>query len=123
MNFYIAAHDQDAANELASELLSRWGHNTTSRWLSKPFGPTAGHSPDECHQIAQDDHDDIAAADALVVIASPHRVPGGKFVEVGIALGLGKKVYLVGRRENMLMWLPAIKQFDSADLFIEGLHG
>jgi nucleoside 2-deoxyribosyltransferase len=109
MKLYIAGHDQEIANDIASRL-SATGHEITASWLFKPFHPTKHHTAEERVDIAVEDFNDIARADALVIISSDRPVPGGKFVEAGIALGLGKKIFLIGDRENMLMWHPKIRQ-------------
>lgn len=111
MKIYVACHCQDTARNVAV-VLSTAGHEITSRWLHADFKPTDQHREPDRPVIAQEDFDDVAAADALVLVAGPDRYPGGKFVETGIALGMGKHVVVIGRRENMLIWLPAIQQVD-----------
>ena len=118
MKLYIAGHNQEDANKVADALITA-GHEITSSWLSKPFNRTSEYSDAEREKIALEDFNDVAAADALVLLASPKRVPGGKFVEVGIALGQGKPVFVLGHRENMLMWHPNAQQFDSAEDFLK----
>ena len=118
MKIYIAASNQEAAI-LTSLRLIEAGHDITSSWLSEPFDRTVKYSEAERRAIAETDFDDIADADALVCLESDGLIPGGKFVEVGIALGLEKLVCVVGRRENMLMWHPGISQVDSIEEFIE----
>ena len=58
-------------------------------------------------------------SDAILMFSAPRRVPGGKFVELGIALGAGKKVFLIGHRENFLMYHGDIKKYDSIEDFIK----
>lgn len=118
MKLYIAGHDQELAIEIADELMGSKGHDITSRWLSKPFNRTNEHTEEERRDIAEEDYNDVTAADALLLISSPKRVPGGKFVEAGIALGQGKPVHVIGHRENMLMWHPNVHQHDSLDDFM-----
>ena len=111
MNIYIAAHNQAEA-KLVAVVLTIHGHVITSRWLDKPFRPTRSYFFREREGIAQMDFDDVVACDALVLLCPPgrRRSPGGKFVEAGIALGLGRRVYVMGPRENMLLWHPRIIQ-------------
>lgn len=115
MKLYIAGHNQEDAIAVADALMGHSAHQITARWLKKPFNRTNEHSEEERIAIAEEDHSDITAANGLVLLASPKRVPGGKFVEVGIALGQGKPVYILGHRENMLMWHPSVKRFDSVE--------
>lgn len=114
MKIYVAAHCRWAGNHVAT-VLREAGHQITSRWLDMEFKPTDQHSSNEKPAIAQIDFDDDAEADALVLLAGPERYPGGKFVEAGIALGLGRRVVVIGRRENMLMWLPTVEQVETPE--------
>jgi hypothetical protein len=56
--------------------------------------------------IATEDVIDVINCDSLVLVSGPDKYLGGKFVEAGIAIGLGKRVIIIGRRENMLLWHP-----------------
>lgn len=48
---------------------------------------------------------DVAACDVFVLFTKPRSVTGGKHVELGYALGLGKKILLVGKnRENIFQY-------------------
>ena len=118
MYLYIAGQNREEANEVADACMGRNGHIITSRWISKPFNRTHDHTIPERNIIAQEDFDDVTAADAVVLISCEHRIPSGKFVEVGIALGQNKPIYVIGHRENMLMWHPSVEQFDNIDEFL-----
>lgn len=109
MKVYVAAHCRWAAHYVAL-VLQQHGHEVTSGWIYVDFKPTDQHVEPERSVIAQEDFDDVARSEALVLVAGPDRYPGGKFVETGIALGMGKHVVVIGRRENMLIWLPSIHQ-------------
>ena len=108
MKVYVASHDRWAACHVAS-VLEGAGHAVVSMWHEKEFHPTDKHTEAERTAIAIEDCEDVARADALVLIAGPDKYSGGKFVEAGIAVGMGKRVVIIGRRENMLMWLPSIE--------------
>lgn len=114
MKAYIASHECFLAHNTA-ELIASNGVEITSRWHSKDFLPTSNHTEDECIAIAVEDVEDISRADILVLIAGPDRYSGGKFVEAGIAFGQNKPVIVIGRRENMLLWHPAVMQFNNID--------
>jgi nucleoside 2-deoxyribosyltransferase len=106
MKIYIASHDPELAREQARKLV-RLGHTITSRWHDgRPFLKTDEYTEQERRKIAFEDWHDVTEADALLLIAGPDKYSGGKFVEAGIAIGQGKAVYVLGRRENMLMWHP-----------------
>lgn len=104
MKFYIAAHDKELAQDQAKELISL-GFEVTSKWHSKEFLATGSHSLAERFEIAIEDLNDIKRADCLLLLSGPDKYSGGKFVEAGIAYGLGKPVYFKGHRENMLCHL------------------
>ena len=84
-----------------AELLSI-GDTVTSRWLdfrkmrSWSFG------------IARQDCEDLIAADAVVTFTEiPNTIlaTGGRHVEFGLALAQGKRVIIVGPRENVFHYL------------------
>ncbi len=112
MKIYIAAHDQIRARKLA-EKLEAAGHEISSSWVRGEFKRTDNWSILERQEIAKGCTDEVLFSDALVLLDSADKVPGGKFVEMGVALGLGKWVIVSGRRENVLCWHPFIKQVGS----------
>jgi nucleoside 2-deoxyribosyltransferase len=115
MKIYVASHDRQSASSSAA-ILAEAGHQVTSRWHEKAFLKTEEHTVEERIAIAVEDFEDVTAANALVLVAGPERYSGGKFVETGIALGQRKPVVIIGRRENMLMWLPEIMSVDSPEM-------
>lgn len=114
MKLYIAAHNQEDARKVAI-LCAAAGHQITSTWLQEDFKRTAEYTEADKRAIADKDAREVAESDALVLLPSAMRIPGGKFVEVGIALGLGKPVFILGHRENMLMWHSHTICFASAE--------
>lgn len=119
MKIYIACHDQRMAQAAATQL-SGSGYFITSRWLSASFDKTESYTEKERAEIAKMDADDVLASEALVLIAGPDKYSGGKFVEAGIALGVGIRVYVIGRRENMLLWHPEVRHYETIDAMIAG---
>ena len=108
MKVYVACHSLGLALDQA-ELLKAEGHEIVSRWLQEPFLKTGEYTVEDRQRIASMDFDDIAACDMVLLIAGPEKYSGGKFVEAGIALGLGKRVAVTGGRENMLLWHPTVE--------------
>lgn len=121
MKIYIASHSQELARALAEKLVAA-GHTITSSWLAVPFNPTVTHTGQERQLIAAQDTQDVLDADVLVLMAGPDKYPGGKFVEAGIAMGAGRKVFVLGRRENMLLWHPAITAAETVEELIAALE-
>jgi hypothetical protein len=103
MKFYIAAQDQNTAKEVAKIIFDA-GHEVTKTY-----------SKNERMQIAIDDEKDILSCDALILCSGVSKCSGGKFVEVGIALGKRKLIYILGHRENMLLWHPLCAQFNNIE--------
>ena len=68
--------------------------------------------PPEALRFAEDDWRDVTAASAVVCFTEPPRQTssrGGRHVEMGIALGMGKPVIVVGHRENVFCLLPQVE--------------
>ena len=120
MKIYVAGHNQDDSRKVANSLKDV-GHKITSTWLEEDFKKVDSYNQEDKMSIASKDVHEVVSSDCLVLLASPYRVPGGKFVEVGAALGNNKKVYVLGHRENMLMWHPLVYQFDSVENLIREL--
>ncbi len=120
MKIYVAAHDAGQAADAAKSLRAA-GHDIVSTWHDLPFLPTKQHTEAERIAIAERDLIQVSESEAVVLLASPDKVPGGKFVEAGFALGLCLPILLVGRRENMLMWYKHVHQFDTVSEIVEWL--
>lgn len=111
MKVYVASHCRWAAEHIA-EVLCEHGIVVISTWHTMPFHPTEHHAQNERQEIAEIDACEVISADALVLVAGPDKYSGGKFVEAGIAIGLGKPVVVIGRRENMLLWHRLVSSVD-----------
>ena len=103
---YIAANSQleGIAVDLHLKRLFEGKFETISDWLYIPFLRTDEHSEEERREIAIKDVSQVKDCDIFVIVCSKSKCPGGKFVELGVALGLGKKIYAIGEPENMLMY-------------------
>ncbi|HZZ79636.1 MAG TPA: hypothetical protein VFE62_14040 [Gemmataceae bacterium] len=70
-------------------------------------------------KFAEDDFADVQACDLLIAFteqpSAGGRNRGGRHVELGIAIGQGKRIMIVGPRENIFCWLPEIDRFDTFD--------
>jgi hypothetical protein len=74
----------------------------------------ADQIPPEAARFAEDDWEDVLAADIVINFTEQPRSPngfgrGGRHVEYGIALGMGKQVIVVGHRENIFHLLPVVQ--------------
>lgn len=134
MKVYLASRYSriDELNEYKAKL-EEMGEIVTSRWLNGEHQLHGGeqarlveHVPlDEVPDIgalfAQDDVEDVTAADVVISFSekpgSEHS-RGGRHVEFGLALALGKRLVLIGPRENVFHCLPCISVFSSFTEFL-----
>lgn len=115
MKIYVASHSRALARLVADDL-TRLGHQIISSWVYAPeFLPADQHTETERENIAERDVQEVLSSDVLVLVSGPDKYTGGKFVETGIAIGAGKQVFIIGRRENMLCWHPSITVVSDAD--------
>lgn len=102
MKIYIAAKygKRFELRELADRLRSR-GHEVTSRWLDN--GEEVAMSAEAAALM---DIDDVFAADVLFFLAEPvgsQNTGGGRYVEFGYALAMGKRIIAVQPGEPQLV--------------------
>ena len=128
MKVYLAArYTQKEEMKTVREILRKAGVMCTSSWLNEPHTP--GTTLDQvldtdlC-EFAQQDMDDIRRCDLFVLFSVDPLLPtvrGGRHVETGYALGLGKPVYVVGPRENIFHYLPGVKHFTCISELIDDI--
>ncbi len=133
MKIYLAARfSRQIELRGYADTLRALGHTVTSRWLGQHDESTYEElTPAGCLRCADHDVEDVFAADTLISFTEPVGVPntsrGGRHVEFGIALALGKWLWLVGPRENVFHWRSDILLFSSFDgviarLLVERFH-
>lgn len=106
---YVSAHFPDAAQaDRVASILNRAGYLVVSTWH-------AGESDSTPAAAAARDFAQLDKADAVVLLSTPHRTTGGKFVEAGYALGKGKPVFVLGTRENWMMHHPKVSVFATVE--------
>lgn len=128
MKIYLAARYSRREEMLANaRILNAIGHWVTSRWIN---GEHEMHddrpAPELARQFAEDDIADLEAADLVVAFteepgAKKGRARGGRHVELGYALGMGKQVVVVGHRENVFCHLPQVIHFEDFKRLVEWL--
>lgn len=115
---YLSGQFEDGLTlcDVRSELRAS-GYVVTSRWLdAAAAGPATAQADGDgaaarLAGIARQDFEDIVSADVVVVFNPPEACSvgrGGRHVETGYALALGKRVVLVGARGNVFHWLPEV---------------
>lgn len=109
MKIYIA-HNFDARIHLRDtiRLFKSLGHEITSTWITDDSHMEGGHSRQHSALV---DLQDIDRADALLLFIDQFsESPGrGKYVELGYALGTGKKCFIYGSNWGCIFYhLPQI---------------
>lgn len=124
MRVYIAArYDRRFEMLGVAASLIRAGHDVTSRWIE------GGRGGDSDLVAALGDVGDLAHADCLVTFTEqPERnvawaARGGRHVEFGIALACGKRLCVLGPRENVFHHLPSVEVYATVADLIAGLAG
>jgi hypothetical protein len=121
MKLYLANMISLRAETLAAaHLLRDAGHEIVSSWV---YGAEEGLT---LPQIAVLDVTDLQKAEAIVKFTQPYGTlvkGGGRHAEGGMGLVLGKKVFLVGPREQIFDWHPDVIDFPTLDHLIRYLKG
>jgi hypothetical protein len=116
ISVYVASRfdDQLAARRLRDALAER-GIGCTSRWLEEEPALGSILTDEKRRHVAEMDVHDVRRAQALVLWnpeqADPTpraRTTGGLYVEMGVAVGEGKPIFVVGKRTNVFCWLPRV---------------
>lgn len=90
------------------------GHTVTSGWLA--WADEADGTHDRLSGRAMDDLDDVTAADTLIMRTGVPTDSGhGWHTEFGYAAALGKRLVVVGPRENIFHHLPAVRVYPDWD--------
>lgn len=97
--------------------LSLCGHDSTARWILGDHELRSDGQSDADEwavRWAQEDWDDLMAADVVVSFTEgpgekPGRARGGRHVEFGAALAVGKRCIVVCHRENVFHHLPQVE--------------
>jgi nucleoside 2-deoxyribosyltransferase len=137
MKIYLAAR-YSRREELVGykARLEALGHEVTSRWLSgdhfincQEQGDDGEYTPEYCamrERFAIEDFEDVVACDAVMSFTEPRDSTcpprGGRHVEMGMGIALGKELIVVGYRENIFHWLPQVifcEDFEKACFYLE----
>lgn len=128
MKIYIAARfsRRPECNALAHQLKAL-GHTITSRWVKPdsdhvmPTGLSQQAADAERMRFAVEDEQDVWACDAMVSLMEEPRnnSRGGRHVEFGMALGLMKRMFIIGPRETVFHHLPSVEHFNTVEEFLD----
>jgi hypothetical protein len=123
---YIAARysRRDEMRSVA-KILHEQKITVTSRWLfeDKPLLTKLGDdTPQFYRETAHIDLEDIQRAETLLFFAEDPHVGtprGGRHVEFGFAIGLGKRVIVIGGPENVFHYLKRVLHFPTLEAYLE----
>ena len=129
--FYLAsryARRRELTNYALETVMK--GHVVTSRWITGKhelpgIDETFDEIPDYALSFALEDFEDIQSCETLICFTeSPNSKisRGGRHVEFGLALALGKDVVIIGPRENVFHTFPKIARFNSWEEFYNQLE-
>lgn len=126
MKLYLAA-GFSKKNDIAekTELLKSYGVDVVSSWHLETVGPqtTLADCSDDYHrENAARDLAEIESADTLVLFTQDPTIPfcrGGRMHEAGYAQGKGKRVVVVGPKENIFHWLSDVTVYASFSEFFD----
>lgn len=128
MKIYLAARfSKHQEMQGVRDVLTALGHQVTSRWIDLHGGDqleSATHdqlntNPNACSVYGIHDLEDIDAADVLVSFTYPDGGgKGGRHIEFGYGLASGKRMVLVGPRENIFHTLADVWHYADWSHFV-----
>lgn len=115
LNIYLAGRfvRQEDLKLLRKYLHATTLHRVTSRWLDiDQLEFEDGNWASYANACAERDLDDVKAADLLILdLPEPKVGKGGLYVELGYALALNKRVWIVGTRTNVFCHTTGVEYF------------
>lgn len=129
LKVYLSSRwSRQAELRICRDQLVKAGIYVTSGWLDvddPDNGPAGGAPSGEAARLAAlEDVEDVLRASVLVAFSEDPTSPfgrGGRHVEFGIALGTGKRIVVVGPRENVFHWHPDVWYFDTWPAALDSL--
>ena len=121
MRVYLAAR-YGRRDELVkyAHILEAMGYTVTSTWLMTYDGVWADEKDLVWEGHALRDLEDIDTADAVISFTHPRGTQtkgGGRHVEFGYGYAKGKKMIVIGPRENVFHHLPGIEFYPDFHAF------
>jgi len=100
--------------------LSHFGIEVTSRWINGDHTLETDELLGSAiaHRFAEEDLQDLQDADTIISFTGTgNRGRGGRHVEFGYALAIGKRLLIVGSLENVFHCLPVVEWFETIEQF------
>jgi hypothetical protein len=121
VKIYLAArYSRNDEMRGVRDVLEALGHEVTSRWIDQHGGDLSesvatsqlNSEPEAVVKYAHADIEDLTAADVVISFTSADGGgKGGRHIEFGLALGLGRRLIIVGPRENIFHTLPQVEHY------------
>ena len=129
MKVYLAAR-YTRKDEIAQyvKLFEAVGIKVTSTWMTEPHGgqvQLADVRDDQLREYALRDLEEIKAANIFILFSESDQTAnrrGGRHVEHGYALALGKPILVVGPRENIFHYLDNVEHYETIDEVINAMR-
>ncbi len=124
MRIYLASNWQSQARIRAMrEVIEGLGHEVVSGWLdeTQTAQSLASTTPEEARIFAYRDMGEIMSCDLLIIDTQEESTSGGREVEYGVAMALGKPMWLVGPNRNIFHSIPR-RQYDTWEEVIGDLE-
>lgn len=85
-----------------------------------PAGQSEQAADAERRRFAMEDCDDVRECDWMISLMQEPRdnSRGGRHIEFGMALGLGKRLTIIGPRETVFHHLDEVEHFDTVEAFL-----
>lgn len=127
MIIYLAArYSRNAEMRSIRDELVLLGHQVSSRWIDQHEGnllesivaEKLNSEPRECSKYAMIDLQDLEASDVVISFTSEDGGgKGGRHIEFGWALGKGKRLVIIGPRENIFHTVPWVYFYPTWETF------
>jgi hypothetical protein len=128
VNLYLASrYERNEEMRLVRDRLIALGHSVCSRWIDPPeeelpvTAEELNDSPASLTHRALKDLEDLKSADIIASFTGGGG-RGGRHVEFGIGLALGKTCVVVGPREHVFHTLPDVICFPAEGPLFEWLE-
>lgn len=112
-----------------AKILQAQGYTITSRWVMPeadhiiPAGQSEQAADLERRRFAMEDCDDVRDCDWMISLMQEPRdnSRGGRHIEFGMALGLGKRLTIIGPRETVFHHLDEVEHFETVEAFLAAM--
>jgi nucleoside 2-deoxyribosyltransferase len=115
---YVAAkYERQSEAKLLTMLLQAAGARIMSTWVDEPLAPDVSEWTD----YAKKDVNEIQNSSVLIVLTNQEgrrSTTGGHHWETGYAYALGKRIVLIGPKENVFHYLPGMEHYPDLEAFL-----